>query len=100
MPLPRQPDYARMFGARRSVAVDGFQPWLARLASEEVAASLKAGKSGIEAAPDMTEHGFRSQVAGTVKLNVADHVDKRTLRFMGPGAAVWWSVDLCHAGGT
>jgi len=55
--------------------------------AEEVAASLKAGKSGIEAAPDMTEHGFRSQVAGTVKLNVADHVDKRTLRFMGPGAA-------------
>ena len=54
---------------------------------EEVAASLKAGKSGIEAAPDMTEHGFRSQIAGTVKLNVADHVDKRTLRFMGPGAA-------------
>jgi len=35
----------------------------------------------------MAEHGFRSQVAGAVKLNVADHVDKRTLRFMGPGAA-------------
>ncbi|MEK0162418.1 beta-ketoacyl-ACP synthase I [Phaeobacter sp. JH20_02] len=55
--------------------------------AEEVLASLKAGKSGIEASPEMVEHGFRSQIAGTLKLNVADHVDKRTLRFMGAGAA-------------
>lgn len=55
--------------------------------AQEVLASLKAGKSGIEASPEMVEHGFRSQVAGTLKLDVADHVDKRTLRFMGPGAA-------------
>ncbi|MBB5722335.1 3-oxoacyl-[acyl-carrier-protein] synthase-1 [Loktanella ponticola] len=55
--------------------------------ADEVLASLKAGKSGIEANADMVEHGFRSQIAGNVKLNVADHVDKRTLRFMGPGAA-------------
>jgi 3-oxoacyl-[acyl-carrier-protein] synthase-1 len=53
----------------------------------EVLTSLKAGKSGIEANADMAEHGFRSQIAGSVKLNIADHVDKRTLRFMGPGAA-------------
>ncbi|MBJ6372615.1 beta-ketoacyl-ACP synthase I [Sedimentitalea arenosa] len=53
----------------------------------EVLAALKAGTSGIEASPDMAEHGFRSQVAGTLKLTVADHVDKRALRFMGPGAA-------------
>ncbi len=55
--------------------------------AEEVTASLRAGASGIEACPDMVEHGFRSQVAGTLKINPADHVDKRTLRFMGPGAA-------------
>ncbi|SEQ00336.1 3-oxoacyl-[acyl-carrier-protein] synthase-1 [Loktanella sp. DSM 29012] len=55
--------------------------------AQEVMQSLKAGKSGIEASPEMAEHGFRSQIAGTLKLNVADHVDKRTLRFMGPGAA-------------
>jgi 3-oxoacyl-[acyl-carrier-protein] synthase-1 len=55
--------------------------------ADEVLASLKAGTSGIEANADMVEHGFRSQIAGNVKLNVADHVDKRTLRFMGPGAA-------------
>jgi len=35
----------------------------------------------------MKEHGFRSQIAGDVKLDIAEHVDKRTLRFMGPGAA-------------
>ncbi|WP_296426673.1 beta-ketoacyl-ACP synthase I [Yoonia sp.] len=53
----------------------------------EVLASLKAGKSGIEASPEMAEHGFRSRIAGTLKIDVAEHVDKRTLRFMGPGAA-------------
>ncbi len=54
---------------------------------EEVLASLKAGQSGIEASPEMAEHGFRSRIAGTLKIDVADHIDKRTLRFMGPGAA-------------
>ncbi len=54
---------------------------------EEVLASLRAGKSGITANEAMKEHGFRSQIAGDVKLDVAEHVDKRTLRFMGPGAA-------------
>jgi len=55
--------------------------------ADEVLASLKAGKSGIVASPEMAEHGFRSQVAGTLKLNVTEEIDKRTLRFMGPGAA-------------
>ena len=54
---------------------------------QEVLASLKAGTSGITANAAMQEHGFRSQIAGDVKLDVADHVDKRTLRFMGRGAA-------------
>ncbi|WP_084861106.1 beta-ketoacyl-ACP synthase II [Salibaculum halophilum] len=55
--------------------------------AQEVTAALKAGRSGIEAVPEMAEHGFRSQIAGTLKIDPADHVDKRTLRFMGPGAA-------------
>lgn len=55
--------------------------------AEEVTAALKAGTSGIEASPEMAEHGFRSRVAGTLKIDVSNHVDKRTLRFMGPGAA-------------
>ncbi len=53
----------------------------------EVLDSLKAGRSGIEANADMAAHGFRSQIAGTLKLDPSAHVDKRTLRFMGPGAA-------------
>ncbi len=55
--------------------------------AEEVLASLKAGRSGITANEQMKEHGFRSQIAGAVDLDVSEHVDKRTLRFMGPGAA-------------
>jgi 3-oxoacyl-[acyl-carrier-protein] synthase-1 len=55
--------------------------------AQEVLASLKAGRSGITANEQMKEHGFRSQIAGTLKLDVSEHVDKRTLRFMGPGAA-------------
>ena len=48
--------------------------------------SLKGGKSGIVASPEMAEHGFRSRVAGTIDLDLKDNIDKRTLRFMGPGA--------------
>lgn len=54
---------------------------------DEVLASLKSGTSGIVASPDMAEHGFRSQIAGTLKLDVSEFVEKRALRFMGPGAA-------------
>ena len=39
----------------------------------EVTASLKAGRSGIVAAEDYTEHGFRSQVKGAINLDVAEH---------------------------
>ncbi|MEM8850345.1 MAG: beta-ketoacyl-ACP synthase I [Pseudomonadota bacterium] len=55
--------------------------------AEEVEASLRAGKSGITAAPEYTEHGFRSQVHGVPDIDPADHIDKRLLRFMGPGSA-------------
>ncbi|MFT4012782.1 MAG: beta-ketoacyl-ACP synthase I [Paracoccus sp. (in: a-proteobacteria)] len=55
--------------------------------ADQVLASLKAGRSGITANEDMKEYGFRSQVAGAVKLDIKEHVDKRLLRFMGPGAA-------------
>jgi 3-oxoacyl-[acyl-carrier-protein] synthase-1 len=55
--------------------------------ADEVLASLKAGKSGITANADMVEHGFRSQISGMPNIDIKEHVDKRTLRFMGPGAA-------------
>ena len=53
----------------------------------EVANSLRNGTSGIVAAPEYSELGFRSQVHGNIKMNVADHVDRKQLRFMGEGAA-------------
>ncbi len=53
----------------------------------EVAASLRAGTSGIVFAPDYAEHGFRCRVHGEPRIVLADHIDKRDLRFMGDGAA-------------
>jgi 3-oxoacyl-[acyl-carrier-protein] synthase-1 len=53
----------------------------------EVTAALKAGRSGVERSEQMAEYGFRSQVAGTLKIDPAAHIDKRRMRFMGPGAA-------------
>ncbi len=55
--------------------------------ADEVTASLKAGTSGVVASDEMAERGFRSQIAGTLKIDIKEHVDKRRLRFMGPGAA-------------
>ena len=55
--------------------------------TNEVYESLLQGKSGITNNEDMASYGFRSQVAGNIKLDVSEYVDKRTLRFMGPGAA-------------
>ena len=55
--------------------------------ASEVEASLRAGKSGIIFAEDYAEHGFRSQVKGQPQIVLEDHIDKRDLRFMGPGAA-------------
>ena len=53
----------------------------------EVEASLRAGRSGIVFAPEYAEHGFRSQIHGMPQIVLEDHIDKRNLRFMGPGAA-------------
>ncbi len=54
---------------------------------EEVSASLHAGRSGIVAAPEYAQYKFRSQVAGTLKIDLAEHIDRKALRFMGDGAA-------------
>jgi len=55
--------------------------------ADEVLASLRAGRSGITANDQMAEHGFRSRVVGGLDIDPAEHIEKRTLRFMGPGAA-------------
>ncbi|MGB3688159.1 MAG: beta-ketoacyl-ACP synthase I [Jannaschia helgolandensis] len=54
---------------------------------DEVEASLRAGKSGITFSESYAEHGFRSQIHGVPDIVLEDHIDKRDLRFMGPGAA-------------
>ena len=53
----------------------------------EVTESLRHGKSGIVAAADYAELGFRSQVHGSVKMDVTEHIDRKQMRFMGEGAA-------------
>ena len=55
--------------------------------AEEVTDSLRTGRSGIRAAEDYVEHGFRSCIHGKPDIDPAEHIDKRNLRFMGPGAA-------------
>ncbi len=53
----------------------------------EVTAALKDGRSGIERNEEQVEMGFRSEVAGTVKLDIEAHLDRKLRRFMGDGAA-------------
>jgi 3-oxoacyl-[acyl-carrier-protein] synthase-1 len=54
---------------------------------EEVLASLKAGKSGITASEQLKEKGLRSQVWGDLKINPAEHIDRKQMRFMGDADA-------------
>jgi 3-oxoacyl-[acyl-carrier-protein] synthase-1 len=53
----------------------------------EVLESLKAGKSGITFSEDYAAKGFRSQVFGLPKINLAEMIDRRLFRFMGDSAA-------------
>jgi 3-oxoacyl-[acyl-carrier-protein] synthase-1 len=57
---------------------------------DAVAESLRAGRSGIVAAPKYAELGFRCQVHGDPGIDPATLIDKREMRFMGDGAA------FCH----
>lgn len=49
--------------------------------------SLKNSKSGIRFNETYQEMGFRSQVCGQVEIDFAEHIDRKTLRFMGDAAA-------------
>jgi len=57
------------------------------ITQEEVASSLKAGRSGIRFNESYQAHGFRSQVSGSVDIDFEQFVDRKTLRFMGSAAA-------------
>jgi 3-oxoacyl-[acyl-carrier-protein] synthase I len=58
--------------------------------TQEVTASLREARSGIERVEDYVRMGFRSQVAGTLKIDLEAAVDRRAKRFMGDGAAYAW----------
>src|SRR5688572_820461 len=51
-----------------------------------VLTALQQGKSGIGFNPSYEEHGFRSLVSGSVKIDLAEHIDRKSLRFMGDAA--------------
>jgi len=54
--------------------------------ANEVLASLREAKSGISAAPEYAEKGFRSLVHGQPSVRPEEVVDKRNMRFMGEGS--------------
>ena len=54
---------------------------------ESVSASLRACRSGIKFKPSYAEMGLRSQVAGSVDINLEEMIDRKVYRFMGHAAA-------------
>ena len=54
---------------------------------DEVYQSLLNSKSGISFAEDYKEHNLRSHIHGKPNIKLEDHVDRKTIRFMGSGSA-------------
>jgi 3-oxoacyl-[acyl-carrier-protein] synthase-1 len=54
---------------------------------EEVLASLRSGTSGIGFNQVYADLGFRSHVSGSIALNPSELIDRKTMRFLGEGAA-------------
>lgn len=55
--------------------------------TQEVLASLREGRSGIVFNEEYAELGFRSHVSGAIRLDPAELIDRKRLRFMGDAAA-------------
>ena len=58
--------------------------------ADEVTESLRHARSGIVAAEDYIRLGFRSQVHGSLKMDLDAVVDRRARRFQGDGAGYCW----------
>ena len=58
--------------------------------AEEVTDSLRHARSGIVTADDYVRLGFRSQIHGSLKLDLDAVVDRRARRFQGDGAGYCW----------
>ncbi len=54
---------------------------------EEVHQSLFNSKSGISFAKEYKEHNLKSHVHGKPNIKLEDHIDRKTIRFMGSGSA-------------
>lgn len=54
---------------------------------EAVTDSLRQMKSGIRRVEAYAEMGMRSHIAGQTDLDLQEHIDRKTLRFMGDAAA-------------
>jgi len=63
---------------------------------EDVLDSLKAGRSGISFNESFKEMGLRSQVCGSVDIDLSEHIDRKVLRFMG-GAAAYAYISMQQA---
>ena len=57
---------------------------------------MREAKSGITRAEEFAAHGFKCQVQGMPTLDPAGSVDRRAMRFLGPGAA-WNHVAMEQA---
>ena len=57
------------------------------LEADSVTESLRYGRSGIRANPTYAELGMRSQISGSINLDLSEHIDRKLLRFMGNAAA-------------
>ena len=55
--------------------------------SQEVLASLREGRSGVEFCKEYRERGFRSHVHAPIRIDLDSAVDRKARRFMGDGAA-------------
>ncbi|TBU91313.1 beta-ketoacyl-ACP synthase I [Stutzerimonas kirkiae] len=53
---------------------------------ETVSANLRAGRSGIRFNPEYAEMGLRSQVSGSVDINLDEAIDRKVRRFVGDAA--------------
>ena len=53
----------------------------------EVTEALRAGQSRIEFCQEYADLGFRSHIHGPIRLDLAEHIDRKLKRFMGDGAA-------------
>ena len=54
---------------------------------EEVHQSLLKTKSGISFSEEYKEHNLKSHVHGKPNIKLEDHIDRKTIRFMGSGSA-------------